>query len=288
MLELLTIIYKWKWHIGLFCALAILASVIFSGPRFLPPYFESASVFYPSNPATTDRATLFGEDSGNSQVNYFGTKSDVNRMLTIANSAGLMNHLIQKYDLVNHYKMDTTNAKYMYYVGREFQGNYEAIKTDKDAILIKILDQDPTIASNMVNDAVEYINNVNNSIIRDNKSRTIKILKKELDAKENMITVLNEELNSKIGNRSEVEFLSSRIESTTEEINDLQKLYDQYKISADEGFASIYIIETAQPALTKSKPVRWMICAFAAIGSFVFSVLLAIFLEKFKEVKANA
>ncbi len=182
MLELLTIIYKWKWHIGIFCALAILASVIFSGPKFMPPYFESFSVFYPSNPAATDRTTLFSEDAGNRQINYFGTKTDVNRMLTIANSSGLMNTLIQKHDLVKHYKVDTTNKKHMFYVAREFQGNYEAIKTDKDAIQIKILDQDPGVAASMVNDAVNYINDVNNSMIRDNKNRTLNILKDELDA----------------------------------------------------------------------------------------------------------
>lgn len=284
MLELLTIIYRWKWHIGIFCTLAILASVIFSSPKFLPPYFESYSVFYPSNPAATDRTTLFGEDGGDRQINYFGTKNDVNRMLTIANSSGLMNHLITKFDLVNHYEVDTTNKKYMFYVGREFQGNYEAIKTDKDAIQIKLLDQDPVIASKMVNEAVQYINNVNNSMIRDNKSRTINILKAELDTKDKLIGDLNDEL--KTSNNKE--YLKSRINSLTEEINELQKLYDQYKISADEGFASIYLIETAEPALTKSKPVRWMICAFTAIGAFVFSVLLAIFLEKFKEVQANA
>ena len=69
MLELLTIVYKWKWHISLFCAAAILSGVIFSGPRFMPPYFESFSIFYPSNPAATDRATLFGADGSDSEIN---------------------------------------------------------------------------------------------------------------------------------------------------------------------------------------------------------------------------
>jgi hypothetical protein len=239
----------------------------------LPPYFESFSIFYPSNPAATDRATLFSED-GDRQVSYFGTKGDLDRMLTIANSGGLMNHLIQKFDLVNHYKMDTTNAKYLFYVGREFQGNYEAIKTDRDAIQIKIQDKNPKMASDMVNEAVQYINEVNNSMIRDNKNRTIDILKTDLEAKEILISKLNADL--EVGTANERVYLQSRLTSLTEEINALQKLYDQYKI------------ESAQPALTKSKPVRWMICAFAAIGSFVFAVLLVIFLEKFKEVKANA
>lgn len=291
MLELLTIIYKWKWHIGILCVLAVLASVVFSGPKFMPPYYESFSIFYPSNPAATDRSTLFGEDASNNQISYFGTKSDVNRMLTIANSSGLMNHLIDKYDLIHHYKVNTDNPKHLYYVGREFQGNYEAIKTDKEAIQITILDQDPEKASLMVNDAVNYINEVNNAILRDNKSRTITIFDKELNQKKKEIEALNEELRtlkqSKV-NPGREQFIESRIESLTEEINDLQKLYDQYKISADEGFASIYLIETATPALTKSKPVRWMIVAFTGLGAFAFSVLLAIILEKFKEVKANA
>ncbi len=67
----------------------------------------------------------------------------------------------------------------------------------------------------------------------------------------------------------------------------MQKLYDQYKVSANEGFASIYLIESAVPALTKSKPVRWQIVALTALGALVFSVLLSIVLEKFNEVKAN-
>jgi len=49
-----------------------------------------------------------------------------------------------------------------------------------------------------------------------------------------------------------------------------------------------YIIEAAEPALTKAKPVRWMIVALTGLGAFVFSILMAIFLEKFKTVKENA
>jgi uncharacterized protein involved in exopolysaccharide biosynthesis len=284
MLELLTIIYRWKWHIGILTALAILASILFSGPKFMPPYFESFSVFYPSNPAATDRATLFGEDAGNRQINYFGTKSDVNRMLTIANSGGLMNHLIQKFDLVQHYKVDTTNKKFMFYVAREFKGNYEAIKTDRDAIEISILDQDPVMASDMVNAAVSYVNDVNNSIVRDNKSRTLDILNQEIESKEREVAGVNQQLRNDRKNG----VLQQRLADLLEEVGDLKQLADQYKVSANEGFASIYIIESAAPALVKAKPVRWMIVVLTAIGAFIFAVLLAIFLEKFKTVKANA
>lgn len=284
MLELLTVIYKWKWPIGIFCALAILASVIFSGPTFMPPHFESMAVFYPSNPAATDRTTLFGEDAGNRQINYFGTKNDVNRMLTIANSSGLMNHLIQKFDLVNHYKIDTTNEKYLFYVAREFRGNYDAIKTDRDAIQISILDTDPQVASDMTNAAVQYINDVNNSIVGDNKNRTLTILNKEIERQEERAATLVEKLKGIRDNRVVQEELSSLLT----EINELKQLAAQYKVSADEGFASIYIIEAAAPALMKSKPVRWQIVVFTALGALVFSILTAILLEQFKQVKANA
>ncbi|NIR95504.1 MAG: hypothetical protein GWO08_18225, partial [Gammaproteobacteria bacterium] len=71
-----------------------------------------------------------------------------------------------------HYNADTANSKYMFYVVREFKGNYEAVKTDREAVSISILDRDAEMASRMVNEAVQYINDVNNSIIRDNKQRT--------------------------------------------------------------------------------------------------------------------
>lgn len=278
MLELLTILYRWKWHIALFCSLALLASIIFSGPKFMPPYFESYSVFYPSNPAATDRTTLFGGDAGDRQVSYFGTKSDLNRMLTIANSGGLMNHLIDRFDLVNHYKADTTNPKYPFYVAREFKGNYEAIKTDKDAIRIGVFDRDAETAARMANEAVAYINEVNNSIIRDNKMRTLDILSREIKAKQAGLDAIEE---SRQRNSQEMEFL-------VEELARLKQLHDQYKVSANEGFASIYVIEAATPALVKAKPVRWMIVVMTGLGAFSFAALMAILLEKFKTVKAIA
>jgi len=284
MLELLTILYRWKWHVAIFCTLAVLAGVIFSGPKFMPPYFESYSVFYPSNPAATDRATLFGEDAGNRQINYFGTKSDVNRMLTIANSGGLMNHLVEKYNLAEHYDVDLSNPKAMFFVAREFKGNYEAIKTDRDAIQVSFLDKDPEMASNMTNDAVQYINGVNNNIIRDNKNRTTTILQQEIDAKEEAIEALSGQIKADRSNA----LLREQLGGLSGELIDLKQLYDQYKVSANEGFASIYIIENATPALTKAKPVRWMIVALTGLGAFVFSVLMSILLEKFKLVKENA
>ncbi|MCP4123054.1 MAG: hypothetical protein GY751_14980 [Bacteroidetes bacterium] len=284
MLELLTILYRWKWHVAIFCTLAVLASVIFSGPKFMPPYFESFSVFYPSNPAATDRATLFGEDAGNRQINYFGTKNDVNRILTIANSGGLMNHLIEKYNLAEHYDVDLSNPKAMYYVAREFNGNYEAIKTDRDAIQISLVDQDPNMASDMTNDAVQYINEVNNNIIRDNKSRTITILQQEIESKTESIEAISNQIKT---DRTNV-LLHEQLGGLSGELIDLKQLYDQYKVSANEGFASIYIIESAAPALAKAKPVRWMIVALTGLGAFVFSVLISILLEKFKLVKENA
>lgn len=284
MLELLTIIYKWKWHIVIFCTIAVLAAIIFSGPKFMPPYYKSFSVFFPSNPAATDRATIFGEDASNQQISYFGTKSDVNRMLTIANSGGLMNHLIENFGLVEHYKADTTNPKYPFYVAREFKGNYEAIKTDRDAIQISIFDQDPAVASDMVSEAVNYINNVNNSIIRDNKSRTLDILQKEIARKQEIV----EDMSARLGKDPGNNILREQLAAGLTELNELKQLSDQYKVSADEGFASIYLIESAVPALMKSKPVRWMIVVFTMLGAVVFSVLMAIVLEKFGEVRAKS
>ncbi|NIR95503.1 MAG: hypothetical protein GWO08_18220, partial [Gammaproteobacteria bacterium] len=68
----------------------------------------------------------------------------------------------------------------------------------------------------------------------------------------------------------------------------LKQLADQYKVSANEGFRSIYIIEAATPALMKSRPVRWMIVAFTVIGAFLFSALAAVLLENFKHIKTAA
>jgi hypothetical protein len=68
---------------------------------------------------------------GSVVVDNFGSKDDVNRFISIANSKELIKFMVDSFKLRAHYNIEEPGY---YYVSREFSGNYKAIKNDLGAI----------------------------------------------------------------------------------------------------------------------------------------------------------
>src|SRR3954462_4782914 len=134
MLEILKIVMTWKKQILLFTLLMIIISAVITMPFIMPPYFKSKMVFYLSNPISTDRAALFNEKEVGG-VSIFGGKEDINRFLTILNSAPVSLYVIDKYDLGRHYKIKGDKTPlFTYYTQKEFYSNFNAVRNDLGAI----------------------------------------------------------------------------------------------------------------------------------------------------------
>ncbi len=298
MIELFEIIWKWKWKIGGVAVLAGLIAIIVSMPRFMPPYYSSTTIFYPSNPALMDRAVMFNQESGDSYQDYFGNKNDIDRILSIGNSGGLYNFLIEKYNLMEHYGIDVNKVKFANFaVVRELQGNYKAIKTDLGSIAIKILDKDPDIAARMANDAADYVDRTNKALLAENKNNAIKILQGEMAEKAQIMKEITDSLvhlsntysiyiapNGHISGTDEnaaqnYKVLNTRLNRLIFQTNDLEELMGQYAVSAKNDFSTLYYIEKAVANEVKAKPIRWMILAGAVIGTLLFMILLAVLIE---------
>ena len=283
MIELLEIIWKKKWTIVVFCGLAIITSVIVSSPKIMPPYFRSASEFYPSNPSASDRSVIFNTQAGEIPIEYFGSSSDVDRILAIAKSSELAGYIIQKFNLVDHYGIDTSKVKqYNYAVYQEFLGNYKAIKTDLSAIEVSVLDQDPNLAANMTNAIVQWIDNRGKQIIKANKQKAFDILKDEVTKKDNEIKNLSAQKSTLSG--LELDILIQKVNAKVKELTHLNTLKDQYSATLKDDFSTIYLIEQAWPSERKAKPVRWMIVIGTALAAFIFILLLLILIEQFKKL----
>ena len=298
MIELFEIIWKWKWKIGVVAILAGLIAIVVSMPRFMPPYYSSATIFYPSNPALMDRAVMFNQESGDSYQDYFGNKNDIDRLLSIANSGGLYKFLIDKYDLMDHYGIDANKVKFANFaVVKELQGNYKAIKTDLGSIAIRILDRDADIAAKMANDAADYVDRTNQSLLTENKNNAIKILQSEMDQKHEIMKDITDSLvglsdkygiyiapNGHISGSDEnaaqnYKVLNTRLNRLIFQTNDLEQLMGQYEVSARNDFSSLYYIEKAVANEVKAKPIRWMILAGTVLGTLLFMILLAVLIE---------
>ncbi len=293
MLDLIQYWIKWWKHILIFCGIAILLSIVVTHPAIMKPYYQSKMTFYPANPAVNDRTVLFSEN--NVIVDNFGSKDDVNRFLSIANSQELVSFMVDSFKLRVHY--DIKESGY-YYVSRQFKSNYKAIRNDLGAVELQILDTDPVKAAVMVKTAVSYIDKVYRGILSENKKTTYEVLSNEAEWKGRELRVLADSLNKmkkvstyfydKDGNlmgEEKLRMLDMEFQNLNAYLGTLYSISNQYNISMSERYPSIYVVEDAAVAEKKIKPVRWLIVLSCAIGAFIAATVTIILIELLKHAQ---
>jgi len=309
LVELARILLKWKKPLAIVIVLGAIGSVVVA--LLLPNYYRSTAVFYPTNPSMTDRQVLFSTEPKENYVEYFGTKKDVERVLTIAKSAALANHIIEQFNLYEHYDIDPEEDRYpQTAVAKEFNGNYSVKKTELAAIEISMLDKDREMAAQMVEAILTRIDEINKQMIGRDKQNIMAMFEEQLKSKQKevdertdslaylaeiynirQITYIDGENHYYTGTSpkgiEEFKVLQKIHENAVLELNTLSMLYHQYQMSATDNTSSLQVVERPAPAEKKAKPVRWLICVVSTISITFFSLIGVVLAEKISDIKAQ-
>lgn len=306
LIGLLNILIKWKKPIGIFAAIATVAAIVVS--LLLPDEFESVAIFYPVNPAMTDRQMLFNEKGTDQYIDYFGSKNDINRMISIAYSANVIDFLINEYKLYDHYRIDTTKNLWQWKTKKELLSKYSCKKSELGAVEVTVLDEDRYLAAEMANKVVELIDRQSKEIIIRNKQKVLDLYKAKYDQKENEVhTVADslaflrvkyaiEELESPDGQIVMVKgndtkmvelfkILLRRHMNAIKDLNVITTIYEQHEATLKDDVSAVYVVESAFPAEKKTKPVRSLIVISAFIASLFLGIAGALIAERVIEIK---
>ncbi len=139
-INILKTLFKWKIHLGAIVLVSIVAAAIFSGPIFIKPKFESYAVVYPAN------------------ISPYSEESETEQMLQFFQSKDIRDKIIEKYDLAKRYKIDPSYKYYQTALIGEYQKNVSISKTPFESVKIDVMDTDPQVACNMVNDIINFYN----------------------------------------------------------------------------------------------------------------------------------
>ncbi len=287
LVRLIQIVYKWRKPLIIVTVIVAIGASIFTW-FFMPNYYKSTVNFYPSNPIMTDRQVLFSQSSGEIEIDYFGSASDVDRILTIANTSGIIDYIINKYKLMEHYDIDSTKEMARYNTKKEFLSNYSAIETEYGAIEISVWDQDDTLAMVIANHIVETIDDHNKQILLRDKKLVVNTFKTQVEEKEILVTKLVDSIGAmkKAGASSEAMLvLEGKLTGAVEDLNNNKKILEQNQTSVNTDFSTVHVTEEAFPAIRKDKPVRSLIVIGITLGTFFFMVILAVMTENFRRIK---
>jgi hypothetical protein len=266
-------------------------------------YYKSYATIYPINMAFNDRAAIFNME----KVDYYGGKDDINRVLTIAQSAPIADYIIAKYNLVGHYKVNKDKKYWRTKVHKEFDENYKAIKTDQNAIELSIYDTDPKIAANIITDIINTIDSTYRNLEIGSKKQQLETFKKQLLVKQQMVeeyadtlATLEKQYNIKVKSGSDrtdivegndykavqlYKTIYAKQKNELSELNYHTNIKEQIENSLENDSKCLTVIDSPEVADRKDKPVRSLICLTVFLLTFVFSIFGALLFDQIQEIR---
>lgn len=296
-------IFKWKWHIIIITLVAAVCGAVFSGPTFITPLYKSEAVLYPSN------------------VSAYSDETFTEQMLQIMQSNEIMDSIVEKFDLMKHYKIDKGYKYWKTALINEYKDNVCISRTPYDAVLIKVMDKDPEIACAIANEIIRLYDYKVGKLHKVKRLEVVNMYKYQLDQKqlfidslakrmaemseeyglldyENQTREVTKGIIGSKGNNDTANELLENMEKYGPEFVALKKLIESenksYSVArleyeqelrfykADMTFSNVI----SEPFVSDKKayPVRWVAVALCALAAFVMTIIV-IYLFDNKKLK---
>lgn len=172
----LELLAKWKKQFAILSIFAIVASIIFSSPFFIKPKYKSFAIVYPSN------------------ITPYGDESPAEQMIQFLEAADIRNTIVQKFNLVNRYGIDSTSKISLATLVAAYESNVTVRRTQYESVEIQVLDTDPRVACDMVNAIIAALNLKIHSVQKEKSQEVLTMLTNQLDSKRKLLDSLDSSL----------------------------------------------------------------------------------------------
>lgn len=271
------------------------------GSLFLDNYYLSQAKFYAINSMQLSPKAMYGEEV----QEIYGDSKEVDRVVSVATSNAVKDYVINKYNLMEHYEIDSASPSKRSKLFKRYNSNITVDNDERGAIEVKVYDTDPIMAANIANDIVLKTNDQCVDNVRTTIRETMRIQEAVMNSTQTKviqfqdsltkvslkygIVVSGEEGTSTMKALKGWENFMKGIDIVTGLKARLTVLNEQYALALD-GYnkanqtlnakqSALNVIEGAIPSDIKSKPIRSLI----TIGSFIFCVFLLTLYVTFKD-----
>jgi len=173
--SLFALLYKWrKKIITISFAAAIIAAVV---SLFIINKYKSDVILFPTMNLSTGKALL----NENNDFLEIGEEDELEHMMQILQSNDIKQRVVTKFDLINHYDIDTSKEKYYADLMKKYDEHVEFGITKYSSIRIAVLDKDPQMAADIANEIASLIDTVMNNLQKGMAEQGYQSLIKERD-----------------------------------------------------------------------------------------------------------
>lgn len=191
------IVYLWRWRKPLLIVSlgAALLAAIFSGPTFIEPKYQSSVTVFPSTTNSLSKALLPQKFSSRGQdILEFGSEEQAEQLLQILHSDRIRDTIIDRYDLMRHYDIDSSQRYARTTLYQTYDDNISFRRTEFMSVEINVLDTDPDTAAMIANDIVILLDKAKNAIQRQRAEKGLHIIKNEYRGLQREIKTLEDSI----------------------------------------------------------------------------------------------
>jgi tyrosine-protein kinase Etk/Wzc len=188
LLSVLQVAFRWRKTIRNVCILALVGSIGIS--LLLKNYYQATTSFYPGSAQLFSPELTFGS-TGQVQ-DYFGGDRELDRIIQISNSPEMVDFMVTKFNLYDHYDIDSTAKFASYKVRQRFGRLYIAEKNKNAAVEISVEDTDPQMAADMANAAREHVNDIAARLVKESQADLLSAFQTNLQRKYGELKILSD------------------------------------------------------------------------------------------------
>ncbi|MBN1337981.1 MAG: hypothetical protein JXA03_01585 [Bacteroidales bacterium] len=195
----LIFIYIWRIPVFIITLAAFFASIIISSPLFITPKYKSTVIMFPVMTNSISKA-LLSENYGQKQdILEFGEDEQAEQMLQILNSNRIRDKIIKKYNLMEHYGIDTNSSYKFTRLYNTYENNIIFRRTEYMAVKITVYDKDAQLAADIANNIADILDSTKNAMQKERAIKAFSIvesnylkLKHEVQMMEDSLSRLRE------------------------------------------------------------------------------------------------
>lgn len=217
-INLIRFIFRWLYYFVGICLASGLLAYILASPLVTEPVYKSSTTFYPTSKGSISTEVLRDFSPGDEDYLDFGEEKQVENYLEILRSNRIKNHLLDKFNLMEHYEIDKDAKKPYVKFQNKYESNFSFTKTEFMALEVEVFDKDPQLAAKMANEVVRVVDSFVNSIKKERAKETMQMVKKKYLQQEKRYDKLADSV-QKLGEMGLVQF-ESQSEALTEALGD--------------------------------------------------------------------
>lgn len=174
--NLIVFLYKWR---KILIAVSLIAAVVSSVVSLLlEEKFKSSVIMFPTTTNSISKA-LIAENAGTTDLLRLGEEEQAEQMLQVLNSDEIRSRIVAKYNLMDHYDIDSED-KYKYTkLIDEYKSNISFRRTEYMSVEIEVLDRDPDTAAMIANDIASLLDTVRNRMEKEMARKALTIVEEE-------------------------------------------------------------------------------------------------------------